>query len=66
MALSNKPISTRKPRKVKNAYVDISNVTIECGKNYCNWIPLTKSKLKVTYIYTVHLHIMYLSTFPVP
>ena len=37
----------RKQRTVKNAYVDIDCVNIEPGYKFFNWIPITKSKLKV-------------------
>ena len=36
----------RKQRVVKNAHVDIEGVTSESGNNYCNWIQITKQKLK--------------------
>lgn len=57
LTLPNSPSSTtllkinddhheRKHRIVKNAHVDIENVSIESGSNYCNWIEITKQKLK--------------------
>eukprot|EP01084_Bolivina_argentea_P159171 277235_1 len=36
----------RKPRTIKNAYIDISNVTEEPGDGYVAWIAITKQKLK--------------------
>ena len=37
----------RKRRIVNNAYVDIDSVVTEPGQYYCNWVPITKQKLKV-------------------
>ena len=39
-------LSTRKPRKVYNAYSDIDCVTTEAGQDYINWIQISKEKLK--------------------
>eukprot|EP01083_Nonionella_stella_P156918 508697_1 len=33
-------------RRVKNSYVDLDSVTSEPGTNYCDWIQITKQKLK--------------------
>ena len=37
----------RKLRAVNNATVDTSDVTIEAGPRFSNWIPITRDKLKV-------------------
>ena len=37
----------RKPRTVKNGYIDITDVTQDCGPNYNYWISVSKQKLKV-------------------
>eukprot|EP01083_Nonionella_stella_P076333 207954_1 len=39
-------IKTRKRRTVKHGYVALDHVTIEPGPNYCDWIQLTRHKLK--------------------
>lgn len=36
----------RKQRVVKNAHVEIEDVNEVSGYNYCNWIQITKQKLK--------------------
>ena len=36
----------RKQRTVKNGYIDIDSVADLPGKNYCDWINITKDKLK--------------------
>ena len=35
----------RKPRIVRDALIDIHDITIESGHNYSNWIPIVHSKL---------------------
>eukprot|EP01084_Bolivina_argentea_P231952 391054_1 len=37
----------RKPRTIKNAYVNFNSVEVEPGPGYCNWVPITKQQLKV-------------------
>ena len=39
-------MSSRKQRTVKNGYIDIDSVTTAPGFKYCNWMKLTKEKLK--------------------
>ncbi len=41
------PKTKRKQREVKNAIVDIDYVAVQPGHNYCDWIEITKKKLKV-------------------
>merc|ERR1719411_790549 len=38
--------ANRRRRTVKNAYVDVDLVSIKPGIDYCNWIRVTKQKLK--------------------
>ena len=41
----------RKPRTVKNAYIDISDVTENSGVDFVHWIAAAKQKLKVYHTY---------------
>eukprot|EP01084_Bolivina_argentea_P231953 391056_1 len=34
-------------RTIKNAYVNTNSVKVEPGASYCNWVPITKQKLKI-------------------
>ena len=44
--MSLQPKRKRKQRVVNNAYIDIDSVTTEPGPDYCNWIDISKRKLK--------------------
>lgn len=37
--------SERKPRVVRNALIDIHDISTQPGQNYCNWTPIVYSKL---------------------
>ena len=39
-------MSSKKPRAVNNGYVDVYDVEIKPGIDFCDWIKLTKEKLK--------------------
>ena len=41
----------RKKRIVKNALVNTDDVSVECGTDYANWIPIARKKIKVTQIH---------------
>ena len=43
----------RKQRIVKNADVEIDDVSESPGYNYANWIQITKQKLKVLYYFII-------------
>ena len=46
-ASQNKVTKKRRTRRLKNGYIDISDVNDEPGHQFCEWIKISKQKLKV-------------------
>ena len=40
-------ITTRRTKRIAGSYIEIHDVKIECGNEFCNWIKIGKNKLKV-------------------
>ena len=47
---SQNKVERIKQRSVHNALVKTDDVKIKPGKNYRNWIPISRAKLQVKYI----------------
>ena len=49
-SINSTNLTTKKTRRIASAYTETDDVKIECGNEFCNWIKISKNKLKVIVI----------------